>query len=176
MGIIVLLLLSCFIQVKAQSYTKIGIGAELDLPSGNFAGLSAYGLGTSVKIDFTLSEEIGLSLNGGIVNFFGKHNQLVTVQDLTYVPLKMGLKYNFSNNFYAEAQLGAALPLTTGQKTFFVWSPGIGNFFKLQNKNLVDVGIRYEAWTGKNNEDIVILNSSNNKGFIGLRVAYVFGL
>lgn len=162
------------LSVKAQNTSSIGIGAEFGLPSGNFSGLSAIGLGLSAKVDFSISNDIGLSLNGGFMNFFGRSNRLINAQDLTYIPLKGGLKYKFSESFYAEGQLGAALPLNDGQKTLFIWSPGLGNLFNLPGNNQLDLGIRYEAWTGKN-QNMPNLNFSNSKGFVGVRFAYIFG-
>ncbi|GAA4198204.1 hypothetical protein GCM10022289_06600 [Pedobacter jeongneungensis] len=160
--------------LKAQNSANIGIGAEIGLPSGNFSNLSGIGSGASVKADFPVTENFALTLNAGFMNFFGRRNQLFNVQDLTYAPLKAGLKYQLGESFYAEGQLGAALPLNKNQKTLFVWSPGIGNQFKLSGGNKLDLGIRYEAWTGKNN--MIGLNKSDSKGFVGIRFAYLFGL
>ncbi|WP_157257978.1 hypothetical protein [Pedobacter ginsenosidimutans] len=160
--------------MKAQNIPNIGIGAEIGLPSGNFVNLSGIGLGASIKADFPIASDFAISLNGGFMNFFGKRNQLFKVQDLTYIPIKAGLKYQLGESFYAEGQLGATLPLNKNQKTLFAWSPGIGNQFKLSGGNKLDLGIRYEAWTGKNNT--TGLNRSDTKGFVGIRFAYVFGL
>ncbi|MBT2564479.1 hypothetical protein J7E50_06555 [Pedobacter sp. ISL-68] len=160
--------------MKAQNTPNIGIGAEIGLPSGNFSNLSGIGLGASVKADLPVAENFALTLNVGFMNFFGRRNQLFNVQDLTYGPAKAGLKYQLGESFYAEGQLGAALPLNKNQKTLFAWSPGIGNQFKLSGGNKLDLGIRYEAWTGKNNT--IGLNRSDTKGFAGIRFAYVFGL
>jgi len=160
--------------LKAQNPISIGIGAEIGLPSGNFVNLSGIGLGASIKADFSIASDFAISLNGGFVNFFGKRNQFFKVQDLTYVPAKAGLKYQLGESFYAEGQLGAALPLNNGQKTLLVWSPGIGNQFKLSGENKLDLGIRYEAWTGKN--EFSDSNKTNTKAFVGIRFAYMFGL
>ncbi|WP_307289328.1 hypothetical protein [Pedobacter agri] len=162
--------------MKAQNSTSISIGAEFGLPSGNFVSLSGIGLGGSIKADFPISTEFALTVNGGIMNFFGKRNQLINVKDLVYIPLKAGLKYQLGEHFYAEAQLGAGLSASSGQKTIFVWSPGIGNQFKMAGKNKLDLGIRYEGWTGKNETRIIGINNTSTKGFVGIRLAYVFGL
>jgi len=159
--------------LKAQNTASIGIAAEIGLPSGNFNNLSGIGLGASVKADLPVAENFAITLNAGFMNFFGKRNQLFKVQDLTYIPAKAGLKYQLSKSFYAEGQLGTALPLNKDQKTLFAWSPGIGNQFKLSGGNKFDLGIRYEGWTGKN--DLVGLSKTNTKGFVGIRFAYVFG-
>ncbi|WP_426328277.1 hypothetical protein [Pedobacter sp. R-06] len=172
--LLVTLLFSSPILLKAQNSANIGIAAEIGLPSGNFSNLSGIGLGASVKADLPVAENFALTLNVGFMNFFGRRNQLFNVQDLTYIPAKAGLKYQLGESFYAEGQLGAALPLNKNQKTLFAWSPGIGNQFKLSGGNKLDLGIRYEAWTGKNNT--IGLNRSDTKGFVGIRFAYVFGL
>ncbi|WP_231427313.1 MULTISPECIES: hypothetical protein [Pedobacter] len=160
--------------LKAQTSPNISIGAEFGLPSGNFVSLSGIGLGASVKAEFPVSPQLALTANAGIMNFFGKRNQLINVRDLTYVPLKGGIKYQ-SQGFYAEAQLGAGFS-TNGQREVFIWSPGIGNQFKLSGANKLDVGIRYEAWAGKNESSVSGIRNSNSKGFAGIRFAYVFGL
>ncbi|RLJ79960.1 hypothetical protein [Pedobacter alluvionis] len=167
-------LLSSPVLLKAQNSPGIGVAAEIGLPSGNFSNLSGIGLGASVKADLPVAESFAITLNAGFMNFFGRSNQLFNVQDLTYIPVKAGLKYQLSESFYAEGQLGAALPLNKDQRTLFAWSPGIGNQFKLSGGNKLDLGIRYEAWTGRNN--IAGLNKSDSKGFVGIRFAYLFGL
>ncbi|WP_316832188.1 hypothetical protein [Pedobacter aquatilis] len=162
------------IGAKAQQ-TKIGVGVEAGFPSGNFSGISAIGTGASLKVEFQIASAFSLTATGGFMNFFGRHSQLVNIQDFTYIPVKGGLKYQLSETFYAEGQLGAALPLNNGQKTLFAWSPGLGNFFNLPGKSALDLSIRYEGWTGKN-ESLSFLNTSNTKGFASVRFAYVFGL
>ncbi|SER54748.1 hypothetical protein [Pedobacter rhizosphaerae] len=162
-------------QVNAQNTANIGVSAEFGLPSGNFSNVSGIGLGAAVKADLPVSETFTLTLNGGLMNFFGRSSQVVSLQDLTYLPAKIGLKYQVSDGFYAEGQVGAAVPLKNGQKTLFVWSPGIGNFFKLTNGNKLDLGIRYEAWSGQT-ERVSVINSASSKGFVGIRFGYVFGL
>jgi len=169
------LLLFSATTLKAQNTTNLSVGAEIGLPSGNFSGISAIGTGASIKLDLPVSNQFALTFNACFMNFFGRRNQVLTVKDLTYIPLKAGLKYYLSEGFYAEAQFGVGLPINEGQKTLFVWSPGLDNIFKLRGKGLLDVGIRYEGWTSKNDE-VQFLNSSSSKGFAGLRVAYTFEL
>lgn len=171
--VIIAFLLSSPAVLKAQNSASIGIASEIGLPSGNFSSLSGIGLGASVKADLPVAGNFAITLNAGFMNFFGKRNQLFNVQDLTYMPAKAGLKYQLGESFYAEGQLGTAIPFNKQQKTLFVWSPGIGNQFKLYGGNKLDLGIRYEGWTGKNN--IISINKSNTKGFVGIRFAYVFG-
>lgn len=161
---------------KAQNRSNISIASEIGLPSGNFANLSNIGLGASLKLDIPVAEKLAITVNGGFMNFFGRHNQLFNVADLTYIPLKGGVKYFFSEGFYAEGQFGTAFPLNDGQKTVIAWSPGFGNFFKLRNNNRLDLGIRYEGWSGKNDAALASLRTNNTRGFAALRFGYLFGL
>lgn len=167
-------ILFLWVNAKAQTSSNISIGAEFGLPSGNFVSLSGIGLGASAKADFPVSSQIALTVNAGFMNFFGKRNQLINLRDLTFIPLKGGVKYQ-NQSFYAEAQVGAGLSINS-QRNVFIWSPGIGNQFKLSGSNKLDIGIRYEAWAGKNETNILGINNSSSKGFAGIRVAYVFGL
>ncbi|RZL31516.1 MAG: hypothetical protein EOP00_35015 [Pedobacter sp.] len=168
-------LFSLFLSASAQPSPNISIGPEFGLPSGNFTNISGIGLGASVKADFPIAPEVSLTLDAGFMNFFGKKNKLINIQDLTYMPIKAGIKYHLSEGIYAEAQLGAAFPLNTGQARLFAWSPGLGNLFKLRSENLLDVSLRYEGWTGENPTPS-FLNTSNTKGFVAIRFAYVFSL
>ncbi|MCX2575502.1 hypothetical protein [Pedobacter sandarakinus] len=159
----------------AQNTTSVDIGAEINLPSGNFSNVSAIGLGGSVKASFPISSAFALSLNAGYTNFFGKRTQILSVQDLSYIPLKGGLKYYLGETFYVEGQLGAGIPVNDGQNKLFIWSPGIGNQFRVSGDSKLDFGIRYESWNGRNDR-ILGLNGTNSKGFAGLRIAYLFNL
>jgi len=161
--------------LQAQNISGIDLGPEINLPSGNFSSLSGIGLGFSIKASFPVAADFAVSLSGGYTNFFGKRAQIVRIADLTYVPLKAGMKYFLSETFYAEGQFGAGLAIEDGQKTVAIWSPGIGNQFSLRNENKLDFGIRYESWIGRN-ESVIVSNRTNSKGFVGIRLAYQIGL
>ncbi|MFD2288473.1 hypothetical protein GJU39_04240 [Pedobacter petrophilus] len=171
--IITAFILSASLTLKAQNTSGIDLGPEINLPSGNFSNLSGIGLGFSVKASFPVAKDFAISISGGYANFFGKRASVLRLADLTYVPLKAGLKYYLSETFYAEGQLGAGLALKDGQKTVVIWSPGIGNQFSLNNEDKLDFGIRYESWIGQNDK-LISANRTNAKGFVGIRLAYVF--
>lgn len=158
--------------IQAQDHpSRIGFGAELGLPSGNFSGMSSVGLGGSLKADFNIAEKWGLSANAGVISFLGKNNFLVKTPTNAYLPFKGGLKYIMRKGFYIEGQLGASIPTETNDYTMFVWSPGVGTSFKNTNGSIMDFGIRYENWSG--GRSIGGINEvSSSKGFIGVRIAY----
>ena len=62
---------------------------------------------------------------------------------VTYLPLKLGLKYNLAAGLYAEGQIGGAFEIRGRRSVRFVYAPGL-----IYSFNNVDLGIRYEGWAG----------------------------
>lgn len=168
-----LLSISIFTVASAQQ-SNIGLGTEINFPSGNSSNTSAVGLGGYVKAELGLSTKFSLTASGSITNFFGRKLFGAKSPSRVYVPVKAGLKYYTDENFYIEGQLGASIPLNEGGKTGFAWSPGIGTYIKNRGSaNKFDIGLRYEGWTSSS-----VINSSKSTtfNFIGIRLGYVFGL
>lgn len=153
-----------FIKANAQQ-ASIGFGPEVSLPSGNLSNVSAVGLGGFVKTEIEISDKFGLTAQGSLTSFFGKKLFGTKTPTVTYIPVKAGLKYYTSSDFYFEGQVGAAMPKDGKAGTSLVLSPGLGAYInKRDASNKLDLGLRYETWT----------NSKFN--FITLRVGYLFGL
>jgi len=175
--VLTLLFLSLLIgkNVSAQ-YNNIGIGAEINVPSGNSSNISAIGFGGGLKAEIGLSNKFALTAHGSWVSFLGRNYFGVTTAAETSVPVKAGLKYYPSQNFYFEGQLGANLALSGNGSTGFAWSPGFGTFIKMgSSDHKLDVGLRYEGWSSSR-----VITGTNSVfstfGFIGLRAAYAFAL
>jgi hypothetical protein len=152
------------IKVNAQQAT-IGFGPEVSLPSGNSSNISAVGLGGFVKAEIDISAKLALTAQGSLTSFLGKKFFGVKTSTITYVPVKAGLKYYTSPDFYFEGQLGASMPINAKTTTSFAWSPGLGAYInKRDATHKLDLGLRYESWT------------SSKFNFITLRVGYLFGL
>ncbi|RZL32819.1 MAG: hypothetical protein EOP00_33515, partial [Pedobacter sp.] len=148
----ILTFLGCvFILMKANAQiSTIGIGPELNVPTGNSSNISSIGASAALKAEFGLSPNTGLTLNGGITSFLGRNYFGIRTPTETAAPLKAGFKYYTSPNFYVEGQLGSNIPISGNGKAGFVWSPGIGTYLKLRNSdNLLDVGLRYEGWSSR---------------------------
>lgn len=173
-----LTLISCvFILATAQAQVStIGIGPELNVPTGNSSNISSIGGSLALKAEFGLSPKMGLTINGGITSFLGRNYFGIRTPTETAFPLKGGFKYYTSPNFYVEGQLGANIPISGNAKAGFVWSPGIGTYLKLRNSdNFLDVGLRYEGWSSRRTITTTSTTFSTFS-FIGLRVAYAFNL
>ncbi|TKB99375.1 hypothetical protein [Pedobacter cryotolerans] len=164
-----------FTTTKAQIST-IGIGPELNVPTGNSSNISSIGASAAIKVELGLSPKTGLTINSGITSFLGRNYFGIRTPAETAVPLKGGFKYYTSPNFYVEGQVGTNFPISGNAKSGFVWSPGVGTYLKLRNSdNQLDVGLRYEGWSSR--RTITATNATfSTFSFIGLRVAYAFNL
>ena len=155
---------SFFIKVSAQQAT-IGFGPEVNLPSGNSSNVSAVGLGAFIKAEIEITDKFALTAQGSLVSFLGKKFFGAKTPTITYIPLKAGLKYYTSSDFYFEGQLGTAMPINGKTGASFAWSPGLGTYINKKGANhKLDLGLRYESWT------------KTEFNFISLRVGYLFGL
>jgi hypothetical protein len=163
-----LLLLSFFVffitKANGQQAT-IGFGPEVSLPSGNSSNVSAVGLGGFVKAELDVSEKFALTAQGSLTSFLGKRFFGAKTPTITYIPIKAGLKYYTSPEFYFEGQMGAVMPLNGKTGTSFAISPGLAAFVNKKGADhKIDVGLRYESWT------------KSKFNFITFRVGYLFGL
>lgn len=155
---------------------QIGVTPELNFPTGNSVNLSGIGFGASVKAEVSIAEKHAITASGGYNTFIGKKYFGNRTPNISGVPVKLGLKYYSTPDFYLEAQGGAAFRTGTVNKTSFVWSPGIGTYFKTANAaNKIDFSIRYEAWTNASYAATNTLKTTSF-GFIGLRLGYNFGV
>ena len=152
------------VKVNAQQAT-IGFGPEVSLPSGNSSNISAVGLGGFVKAEVDISEKIALTAQASLTSFLGKSFFGAKTPTITYIPVKAGLKYYTSPEFYFEGQMGAATPVNGKTGTSFALSPGLGAYINKKGAaHKVDLGLRYESWT------------KSKFNFITVRVGYLFGL
>lgn len=142
--------------VNAQSPIKFSAGAEVHLPVGDWSDFYSVGYGASLQGDYSLDEQLALTLNAGYLNFSGKNN----VDNWGVIPVMGGIKYTFQGNVFASAQLGASFGTESGSGTAFTYAPGIGYKFSPN----FDALIKYTGWS----------KNSNTNGSVGLRLAYTF--
>lgn len=178
---------------------RFSIGPELGVPMGTFKDGSGIGIGGTVRYEIPLGK-CGLTATAGYISFAGKTYDFapgisVKGKSLGMIPVQVGFKYYFmeaQQGFYAMAELGvhiasvsstsvdAAGNETTNTKsqTYLSYAPEIG--YHLAN---IDFGLRYQLFSQKTEYityDVMgIPNGTASKtstaGYIGLRVAYVFG-
>ena len=149
-------------QTKDSSPWRLGIGLETGIPTGNANTISNFELGGTARLQYGVDKGLAYTLTSGYYNMFVKQPyKNLGANDLGIIPLKAGIKAYFAPNIYFGAEAGAAFETNKGGNTKLDLSPGIGYSTKL-----VDVGVRYENFSGQ----------GNNYGLIGLRIAYGFGL
>lgn len=153
---------------KAQTNDggKFNIGIETGIPLGNASDISSIALGASLKYELPIVQKTYFTISAGYSEFLysGSYKDFlreygVTKSSSGFVPLKAGIKYYFSPNFFGEAQAGAAISTDQGGGTAFAYAPGVGYSFN----GGFEFGVRFEGWTH---------DGSLNQ--VGFRLAYRF--
>ena len=164
-----LLLFSPFIgsALKAQERTTkaFSIGPEL-----NLLQRSAYniGYGVSGKFELPITGTVSLAVSAGINQFHRKSFLIGSASqgNDTFIPLKAGIRYYFDPHFYTEGELGTVIDHNNGyNQNLFAYAVGTGILLPLKqsNKNMIDIGFRFEDW------------AKNRAQQFAIRVAYRFG-
>lgn len=168
-----------FINLAANAQrNNVVVGPSIYLPTGNSSNVSGFGLGAYVKAEVGLSPKFSITAQGDYTHFLGKRIRVIgtSIQSITAVPIKGGLKYYTGEDFYLEGQLGVALPVSGTTKTTFAWSPGVGTYLKNKNNsNYIDLGIRYEAWTSASVSS-TSGRSLSSFNYFAIRAGYAFNL
>lgn len=169
---------------KAQSTTstttnsgvKLSIGVDAGVPVGSFNDFYNWNLGGSVQADIPVVKQLFVTVNAGYDNFFGKaiNNTSANYTNIQLIPVKAGLKYFPIENFYIQGEAGASFVanksnLGVSNSTLFAYAPQVGVQFPVGGKSFIDAGVRFEG-------NSPLVTNGNNLNFIGLRLAYGFGL
>jgi len=154
-------------QTTPANKFNLNLGIESGLPTGNAANYSTFTLGGTVRLQYGISNNFALMFTTGGYHFFSKMIPGSNARYSSYGvgPIKAGFKEFFVPNIYVAGEAGIGREVTekgfVGGQTKLLLAPGVG----YANAKW-DFGIRYESLTG----------DMNNYGFVGLRIAYGFGL
>lgn len=148
----------------AMTGQKLGIGAEFAFPTGDFGDVYNLGYGGSLQFQTPIAAKLNFTATAGYLNFKAKDQ--FGGGNYGSIPAKLGARYFLAENFYAGGELGASFGTQEGSSTAFVYTPNIGVEFPVADKASIDLGARYEAWS----------RDSSTARFVGLRLAYNFGL
>ena len=157
-----LLLILCSPKARAQTDNGLSLGFGINAgiaPTNAFK----YTLGGDIRLQKDINKHFAATLTTGFTHFFEKdHFDKYPQYGSPYnvIPVKAGLKYFVTNNFYLGGEAGAGLAFEQWG-TSFLWSPSVGLAFK----NGIDISAKYEDYT----RDKMTKN-------IGLRLAYSFDL
>jgi hypothetical protein len=159
-----------------DSGIKLSIGVDAGIPVGKFNDAYNWNLGGSVQADIPVAKQVFVTVNAGYNNLFGKDiaNTSAKYTDIQLIPVKAGLKYFPIENFYIQGEAGAAFvanknSLGVSKTALFAYAPQVGVQFPVSGKSFIDAGVRFEG-------NSPLVTNGNNLNFIGLRLAYGFGL
>lgn len=149
---------------KASAGTTLSIGVEGALPLGKFGDVHGFGIGGSAKVGIPAGAG-SVTISGGYINYSGKDYKFGTTTiegpSMYLIPLKAGYRFNIGEGgFNIEPQAGYSLG--KGSSGGFTYAGNVG--YTINNQ--IDVAARYEG----------ISRSGGTMSFVGLRVAYTFGL
>lgn len=161
--------------VPERSGIILGVGPQANLPLGSFKDAYDWSIGGSVQADFpVLKNDLYVVVNAGYNNFFAKDG-IGAGTDLQQIPLSAGLKYYFpTTNLYVQGTAGVGFignkdDVGADKSSSFIYSPQVGYLLNIGGKNYLDFAVKYES-------DAKIYNAGKSNNFLGLRVAYNFGL
>ncbi|MFD2864882.1 hypothetical protein [Mucilaginibacter antarcticus] len=151
------------------SANRFSIGLEGGAPIGDAADFYNAVIGGSIKFEHPIATSTAFTLSAGYSAYLGKTVAGIKNPSYTAIPIKAGIKYHFTEGFYGEGQLGAAIGTKSGSKVAFAYAPGIGYDFG----GGVDIGLRYEGWAIKTNNGLGNSNSVTLSQ-IAARLAFSF--
>jgi hypothetical protein len=159
--------IASFAQKKQNDFQmlKLSVGAEAALPLGDFGKASTFGIGGTAQADYKVTDDLALNINAGYISFLPKSTTVLGTtfkgKAVGYIPILGGIRYYFSENVFALAQLGVTIATASGtSSSLFTYAPGIGYKFS----DNVDAALKYTGYS----------KNSNNSSTIGLRIAYTF--
>lgn len=161
---------------ESGSPIKVSLGVEAAVPFGDFAKSSSFGIGGSLQGDYNVDETLAITLNAGYINFMGKDQTFtfpgqgtITVKgvDFGLIPVLAGIKYSFTPQVYASAQLGVSFSTEKDGGSNFTYAPGIGYKF---SENF-DILAKY---TGYSVKSVGSGSKSTSLNTGGIRLAYTF--
>lgn len=161
---------------RTNKAIRLSIGPDAGIPIGTLSDTHNWNLGGSVQADFPIATGLDVTANAGFNNFFGKDYTVGTVtnkyNDISLIPVKVGLKYFPVENFYVQGEAGASFIANKDksgatESTAFTYAPQVGILFPVGNKSYIDAGVRFESNTK-------FYTNGNNNNFFGIRVAYAF--
>ncbi|WP_276481557.1 hypothetical protein [Paraflavitalea pollutisoli] len=175
------LLTTAFMNSEAQdkqspsSRIRFSVGPDAALPVGNFSDGYNWGIGGSIQAEFPVVPQVlHLVANAGFLNFFNDDDKNKQGENLSFLPVKVGVKYYPIKLLYVQADAGAAFitnktKVKADKTAAFVYAPQVGVTVPLGGSSSIDAGFRYERVSR-------IVDGQHNPSYFGLRVAYGFSL
>jgi len=144
------------ITTRAQkSDIKFQGGLDLGIPVHNLSGTS-IGAGLDVMAIYSISNEAALTGDFGYTALFAKYGATTT----SLLPLRIGLRYYPSENFFVGGKIGAGFMSNNGSSvTTTAYSFGLGYSFAPK----LEIGGSYDGYS-----------KNGTVGLLNLRLGYTF--
>ncbi|MGH2664236.1 hypothetical protein [Flavobacterium sp.] len=136
---------------KEKGSFRLGYGFNGGVPTNNAFNFS---LGADGRLQYDISMKTSFSATTGYTHLFKS-----TEHDTGFIPVKLGFKSFIGNQIYYLGEVGAAIGVSKGMGTSFLWAPGIG----IATKH-IDISLRYENY------------NRFDTGQVSLRLAYGYKL
>jgi len=134
----------------------MSLGIEPSIPIGHFNDYSGFGFGGYLQGEIKAGKSVGITVNAGYIDYFGKTVSGFKYNDFKYWPVLGGLKLYMSKNSYVHAQGGPGFG-ANGLGTNFWYGAGVG--FNLGR--MMDAELKYSGWK----QHLVSNNNGSNGGY-----------
>lgn len=114
---------------------NLRIGPEVGFPVGDFGKTHNLGIGASALLDIPLARRWSLIFYAAAKTFGGKND----LKRATVYPLRTGINYKLTKNFYATGQIGESIVKYNVSKTSVSQGLGVGYF-----NGALDFGARWD--------------------------------
>lgn len=114
---------------------NLRIGPELGFPVGDFKKTNNLGIGASALLDIPVARRFSLVAYAGFRSYGGK-DQFARA---TIYPLRAGINYKLSPDFYVAGQIGESTVHAGVSKTSVSQAVGVGYF-----NGFLDLGVRWD--------------------------------
>lgn len=134
---------------------KVQAGINLAIPVLNL-GFSSIGAGVDLSGIYGITEKVALTGDVGYTSLFGKNN----IGNLGLVPVRVGVRYFTSENFYIAGKGGLIFTTNGGGYSAAAYSAGVGYMLSPS----LDLGASYDGYS-----------KNGSAGYANIRLGYTFG-
>lgn len=100
-------------------------GVVVGLPIGDAGDFSSFTIGVDVSYFWEVSDQFDLGIVSGFTNSFIK-SEFDGFDDVQFLPVGAGARYNASEEFYIGADLGYGIGINDGNEGGFYYRPRVG--------------------------------------------------
>jgi hypothetical protein len=159
--------------LNAQSNLKFGVGPTVGLPMGTFGDVVTLGYGGLASGEMSIGDGIVGTLTTGYMMFSGKDVSGFKLGNWTAIPILLGAKYSFADQFYGMVQLGLNMVTFETPSITFLGTT-IGGVSVSESKLGYGFGVGMDL--GQFDVNVKYATLATDAAFIGLTAMYKFSL